>query len=276
METKKISHTEIQTFLDCQKKWHLRYKLGYRLTTIHTQFGSMAHNVLESKEIPMEELYGELKEYFKITSWSKYFTSIFEALREEMQEWDLLEQEVFVEQDYLRGKIDAVWQNKETGRYLLTDYKFSTSNKDDIDLLIDQQLYVYGVLYALSHNIPIENISTGFITIPKTQLDEPRILVNGKLSKDKAQNVTEKSYRDTIARLGLDESDYSDVLDALSGRKLVKLVIGSISPTMLQDIFENIEHVFNEMQKGYYLEKASSFDCRRCDLFDVCKIRRVK
>ena len=237
METKKISHTEIQTFLDCQKKWHLRYKLGYRLTTIHTQFGSMAHDVLESKEIPMEELYGELKEYFKITSWSKYFISIFEALREEMKEWDLLEQEVFVEQDYLRGKIDAVWQNKETGRYLLTDYKFSTSNKDDIDLLIDQQLYVYGVLYALSHNIPIENISTGFITIPKTQLDEPRILVNGKLSKDKAQNVTEKSYRDAIVRLGLDESDYSDVLDALSGRKLVKLVIGSISPTMLQDIF---------------------------------------
>lgn len=272
----KISHSEIQTFLDCQKKWHLRYHLKLKLDTIHTQFGNMAHSVLETHNIPEESLYPELKEEFGIKSWKDYFTTIINELRRRMADYNLLEQEIMLEHDYLKGKIDAVWRHKITGKYLLTDYKFSATKKDQMDLLIDQQLYVYAVLYSLEKNITLDNIEIGFITIPKTELDKPRVLSNGGLSKDKRQNTTVEAYRQAIKDLGLNEADYQDILDELAGKEIVSLEISSVSPNMIQDIFANIDHVYEEMQKGYYLEKASSFDCRRCDLFDECKVKRMK
>lgn len=271
-----ISHSEVQTFLDCQKKWHLRYNLKLKLETIHTLFGSMAHKVLETRIIPTEEQYQNLKGEFGIKSWHNYFTTIFNELDRRMSEYTLIQTEAKIEHDYIRGIIDCVWQHKRTGKILLTDYKFSATKKDQLDLLIDQQLYVYGALYAILNKIPLTNIEIGFITIPKTELDEPRVLAKGGLSKDKAQNTTHGKYLAKLIELNLNPADYTDILDALLGKDLVSITIGSISMEACTQIFENIEHVYNEMSKGYVLEKASSWDCRRCDLMDECKIKGVK
>ena len=40
----------------------------------------MAHKVLETREIPDEALYSNLKDAFDIKSWDKYFKNIFHIL----------------------------------------------------------------------------------------------------------------------------------------------------------------------------------------------------
>ena len=113
---KKVSHSEITTYVDCQKKWELQYLKGLKVDNIHFQFGSMAHKVMETRQIPDEELYQDLKEAFGITSWKNYFTSILEELDERMSDYEMLHQEYRVESEEMVGVIDVVWKHKETGK----------------------------------------------------------------------------------------------------------------------------------------------------------------
>ena len=130
-----VSHSEITTYLDCQKKWDLIYNKGLKVDNIHLQFGSMGHEVLETRLIPDEGLYPELKEAFGIDSWENYFTTIFNELDETFKNYEVLHKEYRVENEYLKGVIDVVWKNKITGKVLITDYKFSTKKQTNYCLL---------------------------------------------------------------------------------------------------------------------------------------------
>ena len=103
-----------------------------------------------------------------------------------------------VESEEMVGVIDVVWRHKTTGKILITDYKFSNSNKDTEDILLDEQMYIYAVIYANMNNLTLDDIDIGYINIPKAEMNNPRQLKNGQLSKDKAQNVTYKKYVEYI------------------------------------------------------------------------------
>lgn len=271
---KKISHSEISTYTDCQKKWELQYSKGLRMSNVHFEFGNLGHKVLENGIIPDEELYVQLKEYFGIKSWNDYFKSIYEELNMFLKDYIVLDKEVLVENDYLKGFIDLVLKNEKTNKILLIDYKFSTSNKGQEDLLLDEQLYIYSLLYSKQFNIPIDNISVGYISIPKTQLDKPRLLKNGKLSKDKNQNTTYNKYIEAIKELNQDINDYQDILEQLSGKTLLNISITEhINLDMLERIVINIDNIFKDMQKGYTIEKCS-FMCKNCDYLQYCKYNK--
>lgn len=268
-----ISHSEITTYLDCQRKWDLIYHKGLKLDNIHFKFGSIGHKVMETKTIPNEELYPELKEEFGISSWEAYFTPILRELDEYFKDYDVLHREFRVENEYLVGVIDCVWKHKTTGRILITDYKFSNSDKGQEDVLLDQQMYIYAVLYALNTNTSLDNISIGYINIPKKEMDKPRVLKSGQLSKDKSQNVTYDTFVETIQTMNLNIDDYKDFLDEISGRKLISISPQPVNVDMAKRIMENIDHVIQDMQKGYVLEKCS-FMCKHCDYVQYCKYGR--
>ena len=267
---RQVSHSEISTYLDCQKKWELQYIKGLRIDNIHFQFGSMGHSVLETRTIPSEELYPELKEHFEISSWRDYFTPIFEELDERFKDYEVLYREYKVETDEIKGIIDVVWKNKNTGRYLITDYKFSTSDKGQEDILLDEQMYIYSVIFALKNGLNLDEIDMGYINIPKTELNKPRLLKNGKLSKDKAQRTTYKMYLKAIRDNNLDINEYADILSELSERTLLNVAIAPINTDMAMRIMTNIDNTIKDMEKGYVLEKCS-FLCKKCDYLQYCK-----
>lgn len=270
---KAVSHSEISTYLECQKKWDLQYNKGIKFDNVHFQFGSLGHKTIETRLIPDEALYPELKETFGISSWLNYFTPIFKELDERMSDYELLYSELPVENEVLKGVIDAVWQHKETKRYLITDYKFSTSDKGQEDVLLDEQMYIYAVLLAVKLNISLDQIDIGYINIPKKEMDNPRVLKNGTLSKDKAQNVTYEKYVEKIHELGLKIEDYEDFLSEISGRKLLTIEHQPINMDMVYRIMENIDNVIQDMSKGYVLEKCS-FQCKRCEYIQYCKYNK--
>ena len=271
---RQVSHSEISTYLDCQKKWELQYIKGLKIDNVHFQFGSMGHKVLETRNIPSEELYPELKERFEISSWKAYFTPIFEELDDYFKDYEVLHREYKVETEEIKGVIDVVWRHKHTGRYLITDYKFSTSDKGQEDILLDEQMYIYAVSFAAKNDISLDNIDIGYINIPKTELNKPRLLKNGKLSKDKAQRTTHKMYMKAIIEYGLNVSDYEDILSELIERKLLSISISSINRDMLLRIMTNIDNTIKDMEKGYVLEKCS-FLCKKCDYLQYCKYNKA-
>jgi hypothetical protein len=230
----------------------------------------MGHSVLETRIIPDETLYPELKDAFHISSWKDYFTTILDEIDERFKDYVVLHREYKIETDEIKGVIDVVWQHKETGKILITDYKFSNSDKGTEDVLLDEQMYIYAVVYASKNGLKLENIDIGYINIPKTELNKPRVLKSGQLSKDKAQNTTYKKYVETIHELGLNIADYEDFLSEISGRTLISVTISPINPDMVVRIMTNIDNTIKDMEKGYVLEKCT-FQCKHCDYLRYCK-----
>lgn len=268
--SRQVSHSEITTYLDCQKKWDLIYNKGLTIDNVHLQFGSMGHKVLETREIPDEMLYPELKEEFGIQSWKNYFTTIFNELDEYFKDYEVLHKEYRVENEYIKGVIDVVWRHKTTGRILITDYKFSTKNKGLEDILLDEQMYLYAMVYGTNNNLSIDDIDIGYINIPKCEMTKPRVLKNGTLSKDKTQNTTYNLYVESINELGLNISDYEDILSELTNKTMINVAISQMNRDMMRRIAENVDHVIRDMEKGYVLEKCA-FQCKYCDFLQYCK-----
>ena len=270
MVSRQVSHSEISTYLDCQKKWDLVYNQKLKVDNIHLQFGSMGHEVLETRIIPDETLYNDLKEAFNITSWQNYFTRIFEELDDYFKDYEVLHREYRVETEDIKGVVDVVWKNKITGKILITDYKFSNKDKGQTDIYLDEQMYIYAVVYATLNNLTLDDIEIGYINIPKCEFQKPRVLRNGQLSKDKAQNTTYMLYLEAIKENNLNLADYEDVLKELTNKRMCTIAISPINNGMAVRIMTNIDNVIKDMSKGYVLEKCT-FQCKYCDFIQYCK-----
>ena len=271
---KKISHSEISTYLDCQKKWDLIYNKKITIDNDNFKFGSMGHKVLETGIVPDEGLYPELKEAFNITSWNRYFNLIFNDLDRYFKDYNVIYREYPIETDLLKGVIDLVLKHKETGKYLICDYKFSFSNKDVEDLYLDEQLYIYASVFGSENNICLDDIEICYINIPKKCLETPKVLKTGKLSKDKSQYVSYEEYKSKIEELGLNESDYEDFLEELKDKRFVTYCKNTINYDMLERIANNIDNVVKDMDKGYILEKCT-YMCKQCPYVKFCKYDKV-
>lgn len=270
---KKESHSSISTYLDCQKKYELIYVKHLKTTNEHFQFGSMAHKVLETNEIPDEIMYPELKEFFGIKSWTVYFTQVLNELNEFLKDYEVIGREIPVEDDKLKGVIDLALRDKETNRIVLCDYKFSNSVKAYDDLELDEQLSIYAGLYCENFKEQIDNIDICYISIPKHQIDYPRILNNGTLSKDKNQNTTYEMFMEKIIELGLNVEDYEEILNVYKNKKFLQIYKNRLNLDMLERIYTNIDLVLKDMEKGYYLEKCS-YMCKSCPYIQYCKYNK--
>lgn len=231
----------------------------------------MAHKVLETRDIPDEILYPELKQAFNISSWENYFTNIFKQLDELLLDYEILSKELKLICDNVVGVIDLVARNKKTGRILLLDYKFKSVPMTYEDLFLDEQLKIYAKLYASEKWEDINNIDVGYLNIPKSELSKPKILKNGSLSKDKTQNTTKQLYLETIKELGLNESDYLDILKDLEHKEYITLVQSSVDEETINDIFKNLHNTIKSIESGFVLECMSQNKCKDCDYKHVCK-----
>lgn len=267
---RKISHSEISTYLDCQKKWELIYIKGLKQAGPDFQFGEMGHKVLETRVIPDEALYPELKEHFEIPSWKDYFTDIFEELDDFFKDYEILHREYPIETDDIKGVIDVVARHKTSGKTVIIDYKFSKQKKTDEDVLLDEQMYIYAVVYASQNGLTLDDVAMCYISIPKNNFSKPRVLKTGQLSKDKAQNTTVKKYEQAIEELGLNRADYEDFLSEIAGKTVLTIAKSYINHDMLMRIMTNIDNVRKDMDKGYVLEKCS-FMCKKCPFVEYCK-----
>lgn len=270
-----VSYSELSTYLECQVKWYMQYVKNIRVSNIHFEFGSMAHEVLETRRLPNKHLtdFDKFEEAFGIKDWDLYFNTIFKELDTLFEDYKVISREFEFNINNIKGVVDLILYNEEEDLYYIYDYKFSNSIKTTDDILLDQQLYIYAVAVAKHFDVDIRKIKVGYISIPKKPINSPLILTSGKLSKAKSQSVTYDSYMAKLKELNLNVEDYEDFLIELKNKKIVDKIETFVNIDYLKRIMTNIEIIVNkDMKKGYILECWNSYHCKNCPLKEYCKI----
>lgn len=291
----------------------------------HLPFGTMAHEVLEKAGrlrdetedgvvdseayyniIPSEVLYPELKNYFGISSWEKYFRPIIKQVAEYEQKLrkSILETsktcEIYRElklqltpdelaklgyykiHQPLVGVIDLLLLGENCATIL--DYKFSTKTKGQDEFDMNSQLQIYALLVHHEFGVPLRNITIGYIDIPKQEFGQPTLLSNGTLSRAKSQNVSQELYQRAVVAIHGDDSYYNcepggyyyDAWCNFANNKCAYLNTRYLELDayigIVKDILEAAEMIDYMNDRGMpFLKKYDSYSCKDCEYLTACK-----
>lgn len=322
------SNSSLNCFANCMAKYENNYILHNvpcKPLSPHLPFGTMAHEVLEKagrlrdevedgvvdKEgyysiIPSEVLYPELKDYFCISSWEKYFVPIIKAvakyekeLKDELIDntgYCSIEREVKLQltpeelgkmgykgiEQPLVGVVDLLLLGDNYATII--DYKFSTKVKGQDEFDMNSQLQIYALLVHCRYDIPLRNIKIGYIDIPKTEFGQPTLLNNGTLSRAKSQNVSQELYEKAVLAVHGNDPYYNCepggyYYDAWCNFALNKPAYLNTRYLELDTYEGVVKDVLNAAvmidymtaNKLPFLKKYDSYSCKDCEYLTYCK-----
>lgn len=320
------SNSSLNCFANCMKKYELTYikhEEPDKGPSPHLTFGVMAHEVLYKagklrdevadgvvtpgeyqQVIPSEVLYPELKEYFDIKSWNRYFTDVIKQVAEYERKicnevkGPLVERElklqlsveelramgVYKVDEPFTGIIDLLVISAMDNSAIILDYKFSTNKKTQSDFDMNSQLFLYTLFVNKRYGIPVRNIQVGYIDIPKKEFSTPVVLTNGTLSRSKSQNVSPEMYKKAVLAIHGDDAKYNcdpggyyyDCYMELQNNKAaylqVQYVDEDIYMNVLNDLYQSAQMIdFMRRNKMPFLRKYDSYSCASCDYLGSCK-----
>lgn len=318
------SNSSLNCFTECMAKYEHRYVLHTppcKGPSLHLTFGTMAHDVLYKagrlrdencdgvadgyeQVIPSEILYPELKDFFGIANWHRYFVPVIKQVAEyekdicsKIEEQFMIERELKVSMSVeqlhefgyykieqpLVGVIDLLILT-ETGAIIL-DYKFSTKVKTQDNFDIDSQLQLYAWLVHVLYDKPLHNIQIGYIDIPKSAFDEPILLSNGTLSRSKAQNISQDMYKKAVEAVhGTNDPKYNcepggwyyDAYCEFALKKSAYLSMQYVDVDIMTNVTEDClrtAQMIDIMRASAMpmLRQYSTYSCSDCEYFKACK-----
>lgn len=321
------SNSSLNCFASCMKKYELQYikKLEPdKGPSPHLVFGTMAHEVLEkagrlrdeardgvldmneySPIIPSEVLYPELKEYFGISNWSRYFNAVIKQVQKYEKElcdnyksYEIKREiKLQITSDELNryyaanidqplvGVIDLlILGGENNSEATIVDYKFSTGRKDQNDFDMNSQLFMYSLFVHHIYGVPLRNIKVAYIDIPKKEFEKPVLLSSGKLSRAKSQNCSAELYKKSVIAVHGDDPYYNcepggyyyDCYMELQNNKAAYLseqyLDTDIMKNVIDDVFSAASFIDKmEKSKYPYLRKYDSYSCKGCEYLKQCK-----
>ena len=318
------SNSSLNCFTECMAKYEHRYVLHTppcKEPSAHLTFGTMAHEVLYkagrlrdencdgvadgySQVIPSEVLYPELKDFFGIANWHKYFVPVIKQIAEyEHDVCSKIEGSFTIEREIklhmsvdqlksfgyytikqpLVGVIDLLILT-ETGAIIL-DYKFSTKVKTQDNFDIDSQLQLYAWLVHILYDRPLHNIQIGYIDIPKSAFDEPVLLTNGTLSRAKTQNISQDMYKKAVEAVhGPNDPKYNcepggwyyDAYCEFALKKAAYLSMQYVDMDIMTNVTEDCLRTASMIDimraEGLpFLKQYSTYSCSACEYLKACK-----
>ena len=179
----------------------------------------------------------------------------------------------------LTGFIDLVLVDND-GAVLLVDWKTTTRPKSIDDYMLDMQLPIYAVLWALNNPTSFPD-KIGIIQVRDALPVRPSINKNGSVSKSKSIITDWDTYAAVIDELGLDRKDYNDMRLFLETEKgpeywfnefwvpFTSATIQAYVTNMLQAV-----HYIQTLQNEYGTEDlwpgAFGWACRGCAFRQLC------
>lgn len=307
------SNSSINCFLNCEKKYELSYIS--KLTpegpiSPHLKFGEMAHKVLYDAGvlrddrrdgiddynvcIPSESIGNDLKQYFGISNWNKYFKAVIKQCYEYEKElckqyvtYEILRETIcqYKYKDFLlKGILDLLILDNLNKKATIIDYKFSSNRKTQEDFDNNSQLQLYAYFVNKTYGIPIKNIQIGYIDIPKQSFDNPTVLSNGTLSRAKSQNVSAELYKQAVMAIHGEDKTYNcepgghyyDCYCALQLNKAAYLntryVDKDTCSSIMNDLLDTVDEIeFKIKNKRPFLRKCDSYSCKNCEYKKACK-----
>jgi hypothetical protein len=183
----------------------------------------------------------------------------------------------------LSVQADAV--GTKNGDLAVCDHKTASSNMPSAHLDIDDQLtaevYSWWKAKGQCPDVAIYNVSLKKAPKPPKRLQDDKKTGRPKLSKAKNQLTTGKMYRDEIARLGLDISDYADILTELQEREesgedsLFRREATFRTPSQMTAFERNLFEEWRDMKAvAAHPERAypnpTSMNCQSCPVRAIC------
>ena len=322
------SNSSLNCFANCMAKYEHNYILHTspcKPSSPHLPFGTMAHEVLEKAGrlrdetedgvvdkdayyniIPSEVLYPELKKYFGINSWEKYFTPIIKQIAKyenqlrqdilqqsshctihreiklQMTPAELLPYSRYLLHEPLVGVVDLLFLG--TNCATIIDYKFSTKTKGQDEFDMNSQLQIYALLVHHNFGIPLRNIQIGYIDIPKQEFGQPTLLTNGTLSRAKSQNVSQEMYKRAVIAVHGDDPYYNcdeggyyyDAWCNFANNKCAYLNTRYLEQDAYEGIVKDIIDAasmidYMKDHKMPFLKKYDSYSCKDCEYLTACK-----
>ncbi len=305
-----VSHTEVDTYRRCQKRWEYRYKL--RLKRIRKGMrlfkGEMLHEMLNA-HIKMRMSKGKYAggdAWDVLAGYEEEYATYFEEEREEygvdlikdcgsifegyLRKWrrDPLTYEASEENVYfdLPGKmprftgfIDKIAVDSE-GRRWLMDHKFVERIPTAEDRFSELQLLLY--VWAWNKTHPDQQIDGVCWDYARSKAPRvPDILKKGGLSKAKNIDTDVYTYTKAIADNNLNPNDYADMLEHLDGKEdtfYERVFLPRPSPAMVDEVTEDFLQSTAEIQikkgKGQNARctrSMNSFNCNGCEFRPVCE-----
>lgn len=323
------SNSSLNCFTDCMAKYNHRYILHTppcKPPSEHLAFGTMAHEVLYKagrlrddtadgvvtkddyySVIPSEVDAIDLKNFFVINNWQRYFTAVIKQTAEyEQQCIDELKREsgtdVLIEREVklqftsdelaemgyynikqsLVGIIDLLLYTPTHA--IILDYKFSSNRKTQDDFDMDSQLPLYATLVSMAYDIPVHNIQYGYIDIPKQDFGQPVLLSNGTLSRSKSQNLSADMYEKAVVAIHGDDPTYNckpggyyyECYRNLKTNKAAYLskqwadleVVANMTDDLIREA-QMIDRMVDEDMP--FLRKYGAYNCKNCEYLDTCK-----
>jgi hypothetical protein len=177
---------------------------------------------------------------------------------------------------YFVGTWDGVAMD-DAGKVFLVENKTYSSPPDSSELMFHDQSTGYAVAFHALTNTRL----TGMLYngVSKRLIGEPKLLKNGKLSTDKRQSVTSKSYIAAMQRHGINPYDdyYTDILTYLQERELngdTRFFYREkffYSDTQLESWYNELLDVADEMVNGPKIYRTVPFNgCGDCWFRDLC------
>ena len=121
---------------------------------------------------------------------------------------------------YLKGTVDGVVKDKR-GLYWLLEFKTSKDMSDNW-IELDEQATVYQWLAEQEYGVKIHG--TYYTIMRKKIPEEPKVLKDGKLSKDKSQSTSPRqvlSYIESLEQL----PDYTDFMAVMANKFIKRIAI---------------------------------------------------
>lgn len=289
----------------------------------HITFGVMAHEVMYKagtlrdeqfdnvsddeyhQIIPSDVLYQDLQTEFNISSWQLYFNPIIKRVAEYEREIvnNLKEQgsvsiareiklqltvdeikkiEHITLSQPIVGVIDFLAISNTSA--VILDYKFSSNRKGQDEFDMNSQLQLYAYLVHHIYNIPVHNIQIGYVDIPKSMFDTPKLLSNGTLSRAKSQNVSQELYEKYVTAIHGDDEYYNcrpggyyyDAWCNMALNDCAYLTMQYVDKEAYDGIVADllaaakmIDFMLNT--DATFLKKYDSYSCKSCEYLTACK-----
>lgn len=296
--SKQISVSAINTFADCPKKYKFQYiDRIYRPSNEHFVFGIFGHKILEfigmglsdeeiitNMEIDIESHPMQLAlEKFKITDVYELMHNYITILRGFLKKYVVISTETKIRDDENVGVIDLIVVEPKKHKLLIVDYKFTKYPKNESDIENNLQLYMYAKLLNSMDGIEdiiekynIRHVHVGYLSLSKTQTQEPKMLKSGKLSKAKNDAITYDSFLEAIKKHDLDVADYEDHLEKLKAKSnnSIDFVEMKLHKNDLEEKLKDIHSWTKLIQyatENNYFPGRDAWNCSKCDIMKQCK-----
>jgi hypothetical protein len=286
-------------FKRCRQRWDFTSKIRQNWeplrTPIELDFGTAVHAGLESYYSPV--YWGDLTK-MEDTSRKDFAYSLRQACGD-LEDYEELRQlglgmldhyflwapdhddftPIFVEQEFevpipgtsavYQGRIDMIAEDRYG--YYIVDHKTTATFGSTEWLALDDQCSSYA--WALRQKLGLEIRGVIYNELRKKLPHRPKVLRNGSLSTDRAQETTHAIYLETIIDEGLDIEDYGGFLAYLSEypKEFFRRTRVTFTPKMLELVEERIRvEAIDMITDPRIYPTPSKFNCTGCPFMAPC------